>query len=133
MTRKTGKAGARYGNKLAWKHGAYVEKWDSRTREARAVKEIQARLVSALGGDPSPQEILLIQRAAVKALRCALLEAAMFGNGQLAERTEQHYIRWARELRSDLQALGLSRKQKPVMDLQAYCAQKYGGSDESDQ
>lgn len=125
MTRKTGKVGAQYKNQLARTHGAYVKKWDGRTREAKAIEQIQAELVSALGGadNVSVQQLLLIQRASVKSLQCVKIESQLLkNNGQTAERLEQHYLRWCRELRSDLLALGLKRQARPVQGLQQYLA-----------
>jgi len=125
MTRKTGKKGAQFQNRLAVKHGGYVKKWDRRTREGRAIEMIQSELVSSLGGPEniSVQQLLLIQRCSMKSLQCALIESQLLkNNGQTGERLEQHYLRWARELRSDLLALGLERKARPVQGLQQYLA-----------
>ena len=118
--RKTGRKGGQWNNKLAVKHGAYIKKWDGRTREAKAIHQIQAELVTALG-DVTPQETLIIQRASVKALRCALVEAQILQkNGDAPERLKDEYLRWSRELRRDLVVLGLERRAKPVQGLQAY-------------
>ncbi len=118
--RKSGRKGGQWKNKLAVKHGAYIKKWDGRTREAKAIHQIQAELVAALG-DVTPQEILIIQRASVKALRCALVEAEILQkNGDASEGLKNEYLSWSRELRRDLVALGLERRTKPVQGLQAY-------------
>jgi len=123
MTRKTGRKGAQLKNRLAVKHGAYVQKWDGRTREARILERTQAGLISDLGGaeNISVQQLLLIQRCSMKDLKCGLIEAEMLkSNGETGERLEQHYLRWSRELRSDLVVLGLERKARPVQGLQQY-------------
>ena len=39
------------------------ENLDGRTKRARTLREIEVNLVTSLGGDPSPQEIMLIKRA----------------------------------------------------------------------
>jgi hypothetical protein len=84
-------------------------------------------LTQALGGEPSPQQVLLIQRASTKALRCALVENKILRlRGEIPESLSQDYLRWARELRADLVALGLDRKLKNISDLQSYVTDTYG-------
>jgi len=128
VAQKTGKVGGQYKNKLAVTHGCYVSIIDGRTRQAKAIQQVQAELTAALGNDPSPQEILIIQRASVKALKCALIEAEMMrNNGDTSEGLTNLYLRFSRELRSDLLALGLKRRQTNVTDLQDYLKENYGG------
>ncbi len=118
---KTG--GTKQGNTNALRHGAYrqLSLLDQRTREARILSRLEGMLVSALGGDPSPQQILLIKRACVKAFRCSLLEREIIvNNGQVAPRIEEDYLKWSRELRLDLQAIGLEKRIKRVIDLKDY-------------
>ena len=81
---------------------------------------VERELVSALG-DPSPQETLILKRAAMKAYRCWRLEEEILEkDGEISETLEQHYLRWSRELREDLKVLGLQRRAKPVQDLDAH-------------
>ena len=61
-------------NRNAVTHGAYVQQFDGRTRAGKLQRQVEGALVSALGGDPSPQQVLLLQRVAVKAMRCSLIE-----------------------------------------------------------
>jgi hypothetical protein len=127
MSRQSGNVGAPKGNRNARKHGAYLQHWDGRTREVKAKLQIEAELTSALGGEPSPQQVLLIQRAAVKALRCALVEIEILRlRGQIPDSLAQDYLRWARELRADLVALGLKRIPKNLSDLKSYVESTYG-------
>ena len=76
---RTGKKGGQYGNTNPQKHGAFAQidlrKIDLRTREAKKLAAAKELLIAALGGDPSPQQCLLIDRAIFKALRCSLYEA----------------------------------------------------------
>ena len=122
MTRKTGKKGAQFQNRLAVKHGGYIQKFDARTRAGRAIEQIQAELVSSLGGpeNVSVQKILLIQRCSVKALKCALIESEILKSNGTGERLKENYLRWAREMRADLMALGLERRARPVQGLHEY-------------
>ena len=111
------------GNDNAVRHGGYrqLRQLDGRSREAKIIREIQAALVDALGGDPSPQRILILQRASVKALRCAAMEHAILSRGgDVPDSLQNDYLRWSRELRSDLLALGLDRRSAEVGDLKAY-------------
>ncbi len=106
------------------------ENLDGRTKIARTLREIETTLVTALGGDPSPQEIMLIKRASVKAVRCSLVERHLLAvNADVSQSLRDDYLRWARELRSDLLALGLERRQRNVTDLQSYLSKNYGQSD----
>ena len=120
------KRGAQQGNLNALKHGAYSPIVDPRTKEARLVRWIEDTLVQALG-DPSPQELLLAKRAAVKAFRCAAIESEILSkSGAIPATLEQNYLRWSRELREDLKTLGLERRAKPVQDLSTYLSEQYG-------
>ena len=108
-------------------HGAYrnLTALDGRTKEARLMAEVEAALVNSLGGDPSPQQIILIQRIAVKSLRCYLSEREFLRN-RSQSRLETDYLSWANSLRADLQLLGMERRAKPVVDLTTYVEENYG-------
>ncbi len=120
---KTGKKGGQYGNTNSQKHGAFAQidlrKIDLRTREAKNLAAAKDLLIAALGGDPTPQESILIDRVVFKMLRCTLYEMATL-QGQTGGGSDHIYLAWANSLRLDLQALGLSRKTKSVMDLTNY-------------
>jgi hypothetical protein len=128
-SRRTGKKGGQYGNRNAIKHGGYLNLYDpdQRTREAKILNHIEASLVSAIGNNPTPQEILLIKRTSVKGLRCAALEREIIQQkNNVSPELERKYLRWASELRTDLKLLGLERRQKQVTtDLEAYIEKKY--------
>jgi hypothetical protein len=88
---------------------------DRRTRQARYVESLQEQLTEAIGGDPSPQQALIIRRASFKALRCSLSESTMIANnGNTPESLKESYLKWSRELREDLRLLGLKRMAKDV-------------------
>ena len=91
-------------------------------------RDIEAEVAAALGGAPSPQQLLIIQRLAVKAIRCACLEREILREVDqkrtVSAETDQCYLRYSRELRADLNLLGLSRQQKPVVNLQEYLSKK---------
>jgi len=109
------------GNKSALAHGSYqsLHQLDQRTKEARIINEVESTLGTALGGSPSPQQVILIQRIAVKSLRCFLAEREILrnGNGERQETLERDYLSWTNSLRADLQLLGMKRVEKDVTDL----------------
>ena len=120
---KKNKGGAPRGNRHALQHGAYRRRYqDGRTWQGKLQRHIESVLSAALGGDPTPQQVLLIQRLAVKALRCTCLEAEILSKSEVSEETEKRYLRWSRELRNDLVLLGLQRRTKRVGDLEDYLA-----------
>jgi len=92
------------------------------------ISSVEAALCSQVGGDPSPAQILLIQRMAVKAVRCALAERQLLAQGGLSEFLENMYLKWQRELRLDLQVLGLHRAPRAVQALEDYIKEKTGGN-----
>ena len=108
-------------------HGAYrnLTALDGRTKEARLMAEVEAALVNSLGGDPSPQQIILIQRIAVKSLRCYLSEREFLRN-RSQSRLETDYLSWANSLRADLQLLGMERRSRPIVNLHDYTKENYG-------
>ncbi len=121
--------GAQANNKNSLVHGCYrwFDRMDGRTREAKAIHQIQAELVTALGGDPTPQQTILLQRIAVKSLRCFLSEVEILkcnSDGQKRERLEHDYLSWSNSLRADLSLLGLGRQARPIMDLPEYIREK---------
>lgn len=77
---KTGRKGGQYGNTNSQKHGAFtqirVKQIDARTKEEKAIAAAKNALICAIGGDPTPQESILIARIVFKMLRCTLYEMA---------------------------------------------------------
>ena len=117
------------GNSLALKHGLYTDlsELDRRTKPAREIESIRGALISDRGNDPTTGELLLIERASYKAWRLRQLEMLMLqANGDAPERWARDYLRWARELRSDLMALGLSRRERDITSLVAEAAERAG-------
>jgi hypothetical protein len=111
--------GAPIGNGNSLKHGAFTQlrhrNLDQRSKLAKAIRSVEGELVTAIGGNPSPQEIILIQRACYKVMKCVLYEAASLN--EEGKSTDEVYLSWANSLRQDLVALGLARRQKDVTDL----------------
>ena len=88
----------------------------------------RSRSCSCPGRSPVTQQLLIIQRVAVKAIRCACLEQEILRKvdqkRSVSADTDQRYLRYSRELRADLKLLGLSQQQQPVVNLQEYLSQK---------
>ncbi len=120
------KGGAPRGNRHALQHSAYRRRYpDGRTWQGKLQRHIEAALSTALGGNPTPQQILIIQRLAVKALRCTCLESLILSESLVSEETEKRYLRWSRELRNDLVVLGLQRQTNRLENLTDYLSGDY--------
>ena len=111
---------AKYGNT---RHGAQILRYDCRTREGRTIRAIEAARPDALGGNPSLQQVILIQRASVKALGCHPFERPWLDGGA-PESLWDEYLRWSNSLPSDLQLLGLERRAEPVQSIQTYLKER---------
>ena len=121
---KTPRAGnGQRGNTNNLRHGVFsrvqLKRLDRRTREGKTLIAARGALTSAMGGQPSPQQSMLIDRISFKMLRCALYEMATLA-GDTTAGTDHIYLAWANSLRLDLQALGMNRKNKPVINLHSY-------------
>ena len=111
---------AKYGNT---RHGAQILRCDRRTREGRTIRAVEAVRPDALGGNPSLQQLILIQRASVKALGCHLFERPWLDGGA-PESLRDEYLRWSNRLPSDLQLLGLERRAKPIQSIQTHLKER---------
>ena len=95
--RKNRRPGAPTYDLNAVRHGAYSRQFAPTSKQGRMVRWVERELVSALG-DPTPQETLLLKRAAMKAYRCWVLEEEILDKeGELSKTLERHYLRWSRE------------------------------------
>jgi hypothetical protein len=85
---------------------------DSRTKAGRILRQTCRDLTAQLGGDPSPAETLLIQSAAIKAVRLYLLSEKLLADGAIG--SDEHALAYLNSMRLDLVALGLKRRAKDV-------------------
>jgi hypothetical protein len=113
------------GNTLAVKHSLHVYRrmlsggrLDGRTSLHKVLREKEQELVLALGGDPSPQERLIIADAVKTMLYVGTLDEYIMAldggivrGGQVVPVIETRTA-LAAHLRRDLEALGLERRQK---------------------
>ena len=111
---------AKYGNT---RHGTQILRCDRGPREGRTIRAIEAARPDALGGNTSLQQIILIQRANVKALGCHLFETPWLDGGA-PESLRDEYLRWSNHLPSDLQLLELERRAELVQSIQTYLKER---------
>jgi hypothetical protein len=117
----TGRKGGQLANDNAVTSGVYGDlsrrNLDQRSKLARALREIEGELVSAIGGNPSPQQTILIHRIVYKLARITFFEASTLAGDKGAD---EHYLAWSNSLRLDLQAIGLDRVPPPTPTLADY-------------
>ncbi len=128
MAGKSGQSGPP-GNKNALQHGLYSlramlngDGLDRRTSLYRALAEKERGLVTALGGDPSPQEKAIIGDTVKNLLYIGSLDAYLMQLKSLVRKGRVHGVliertRLAAHLRENLKTLGLKRVAKEVPNL----------------
>src|SRR5262245_14178058 len=118
--------GAPKGNSNSVKHGYYSLKaklngadLDKRTAAYRALHERETELISSLGGDPTPQERIIIADTVKHLLFAASLDRYLMQLKSLVRRGKVHAVVGERtkigaHIRENLRALGLERRQKQL-------------------
>ncbi len=114
------------------KHGLWIgpksiTQMDGRKTLVKCFKQVKRELVTALGGDISPQQQIIIERAVFKLYRCVVFEQLSLDNK--VSGIDEIYLAWSNSLRRDLETLGLKRIPKDLNTLQDYVKQKYGDGD----
>lgn len=89
---------------------------DLRTAEGQFADDVRVALSEQLGGNPTPAQQLLIQSAALKALRCELLIRRVLTEESIKSNADNHCLAWLNALRRDLEALGLQPAAGPPTD-----------------
>jgi hypothetical protein len=114
------------GNKKALKHGLHTYKamlngdgLDERTSLFKALREKEQELVSALGGDPSPQERAIIGDSVKNMLYVASIDNYLMSLKSLVRKGRRHPVLAIRttlsaHLRENLKTLGLKRVAKTL-------------------
>jgi hypothetical protein len=98
---------------------------DRRTRAGRVMKGVIRELNAHIGDAMAPQR-LIIQSAALKSVRLALLSDQLLNGEPPSEGSDHHALAWLNSLRLDLQALGLERKGPAALDLREYLKEQAG-------
>jgi hypothetical protein len=92
---------------------------DRRTRAGRVLKSVIGELLDHMGDATAPQR-LLVQSAALKATRMALMSDQLLNGQPPSEGSDGHALAWLNSMRLDLMALGLERKMPAAIDLHDY-------------
>lgn len=117
------------------RHGLYVSlpkrmKLDGRSRFGKAVTQLRKSLISDLGGDPSTQESLIVDRVVFKVLRlCSFESHILKTQGMESERQSREYLAMSNSLRLDLMAIGLERRERDITPLSQRLAALAGQSE----
>ena len=113
-------------NKNAVKHGLYAYQamlngkgLDERTSLFKAMREKELELITALGGDPSPQQQAIIADTVKNMLYIASLDNYLMGLKSLVRKGKPHPVLAIRtqlsaHLRENLKTLGLRRVSKAL-------------------
>jgi len=123
--------GAPVGSRNALKHGLYAyramlnsDHLDERSSLFRALREKELELSAALGGDPSPQEKVIIADSIKNMLYIASLDNYLMNLKSIVRRGKPHPLiatrtQLAAHLRDNLKTLGLKRasRQSSLSDL----------------
>ena len=111
-----------------WLSEKSFKKMDGRTVVSKQMDKARGTLIEALGGDPSPQESILIDKAVFLLYKTSVFESQMLnGNGSdMGQDVESYYLAWVNSLRRILEALGLKRAPKKVKDIYSYCNEEFG-------
>jgi hypothetical protein len=102
---------------------------DRRTKAGRIMKTVVGELMAHLGDATAPQR-LIVQSAALKAVRLALLTDNLLAGEPPSEGSDHHALAWMNSMRLDLMALGLERKAPPTLNLAEYL--KAGAADQTE-
>jgi hypothetical protein len=107
---------------------------DRRSKEGRLLKQMRQALIAHLGGEgrlSAPQRVL-VERAAMLQLRCAVLDRRML-DGTFTEYDAKTYLAFSNSLTRTLSALGLAPAAAPPADpmdaLRRHLAARAAGSE----
>jgi hypothetical protein len=107
---------------------ASLAKLDGRRKEARLMRAMRDELVAHIGGAPSVIERRLIDRAAVLALRLAIMDARA-PDGRLSEKDAREYLAWSNSYVRTLRELGVKSPPEPEKTVdELLAAARAGGS-----
>jgi hypothetical protein len=106
-----------------------LAKLDGRTREAALMRRVRAELTAHVGGAPTFPERVLIDRAAILALRIAQIDAKIVAGGDLTTHDNNHAIAWHNAYRRTIEALGIKHPATaidPMETLRAHVSARQG-------
>lgn len=97
-----------------WVRRKTIRRLDGRCSLAKAFKSMREGIEKALGGDLSPQQDILLDRAVFKTYKAIQYEARSLNGNDFNADSETYYLSWTNSIRKDLQALGLRRVPKEM-------------------
>jgi hypothetical protein len=71
-------------------------------------------------GDATAPQRLIVQAAAIKAVRLSLLTENLLTGDPPSDGSDHHALAWLNSMRLDLCALGLERRERQILDLNGY-------------
>ena len=101
-----------------------LAKLDRRTRQSRLMETTRAELTEHVGGKPSVTQRALIDRAAVLALRLAMMDAQTGPDGAMSEKNAREYLCWHNAYVRTLASLGAQSAAPPVQSLAEYISSR---------
>jgi hypothetical protein len=129
------------GNKNAMVHGLTVyramlngDDLDKRTSLYRALAEKESELIVALGGDPTPQERIIIADTVKHILFAGSVDRYLLSLKSLVRKGKAHRVladrgRIGAHIRENLKVLGINRRSKPMPSLDDYIRENYSNRD----
>lgn len=87
---------------------------DGRRTIAKIFKQVRSELETALGGDLSPQESILVDRAVFMLYRIRAFETMALEGEEYNPAIDQFYLAWVNCLRRTLETLGLKKIPKKI-------------------
>ena len=97
-----------------------IVQWD------KARDKAKIELTDAIGGDVSPQQAILIDKAVFLLYKTSVFESQMMNGSEIGQDVESYYLAWVNSLRRILEALGLKKAQKTLKDIFTYSDEKFG-------
>ena len=114
---------------LKIKHGIWADlkgfHVDGRTRTGKWMDRLRCELIRHVGGEPTAAESILIEQVVIKTFKVHLYHVGLFKDKSFG--SKDHALAIQNSIRLDLQALGLQRRQKKILDLNDYLQEKQEG------
>jgi hypothetical protein len=97
---------------------------DKRSKQAWLLARVREGLTEHIGGSPNVVQRLLIDRAAMLALRLAMLDQKIVDDVALSLHGDQHAIAWQNALTRCLVVIGVHKEAAPAvaLNLNSYLA-----------
>lgn len=102
---------------------------DGRSRLGKWMNHLRGELIRHVGGEPTVAESILIEQIVIKTLKSHLYHVGLFKDKEFGSR--DHALAIQNSIRLDLLALGLQRRAKKIIDLDAYVREKESKEEKS--